>query len=234
MRKASRLFEIIQILRLSPKPVTAAIIAERLEVTVRSIYRDIAALQAMRVPIEGGRGIGYILRPGFDMPPLMFSIEETEAIVLALALLARSNDTELKDAAARVSDKIAGAMPAPLRQTLNSRTLHAWGSIAPAPESLDLALVRRAIRDERKLLLDYSDEQGRGSQRAIRPLALIYYSATAVVVGWCELRQAIRNFRTDRVQGCALLEAHFRGEGDGLRDLWISGWKQQPAGPLAR
>src|SRR6478735_2162877 len=130
MRKASRLFEIIQILRLAKSPVTAARMAEGLEVTARSIYRDIAALQAMRVPIEGGRGIGYILRPGFDMPPLMFSIEETEAIVLALALLARSNDTELKDAAARVSDKIAGAMPAPLRQTLNSRTLHAWGSIA--------------------------------------------------------------------------------------------------------
>lgn len=230
MRKASRLFEIIQILRLSQKPVTAATIAERLEVTVRSIYRDIAALQAMRVPIEGGRGIGYILRPGFDLPPLMFSIEETEAIVLALALLARSNDTELRDAAARVSDKIAGAMPAPLRQTLHSRTLHAWGSIAPSPEAIDLALVRRAIRDEQKLRLTYRDEQGRDSQRTIRPLALIYYSATAVVVGWCELRHAIRNFRADRVRGCDPVDAHFRGEGDSLRDLWISGWKQQPGG----
>ncbi|MHB1303532.1 MAG: helix-turn-helix transcriptional regulator [Acidiphilium sp.] len=90
MRKASRLFEIIQILRLAGKPVTAAKIAGELEVTPRSIYRDIAALQSMRVPIEGGRGIGYILRPGFDLPPLMFSIEETEAIVLALALLERT------------------------------------------------------------------------------------------------------------------------------------------------
>ncbi|TWA26591.1 HTH domain-containing protein [Sinorhizobium medicae] len=94
MRKASRLFEIIQMLRLARKPVTAAEIADALEVTPRSIYRDIAALQAMRVPIEGERGIGYILRPGFDLPPLMFSIEETEAIVLALALLARTGDEE--------------------------------------------------------------------------------------------------------------------------------------------
>src|SRR6478609_3967216 len=99
MRKASRLFEIIHILRLAGKPVTAQAIADRLEVTVRSIYRDIAALQAMRVPIEGGRGIGYILRSGFDLPPLMFTIEESEAIVLALALLKRTGDVELKKAA---------------------------------------------------------------------------------------------------------------------------------------
>ncbi len=112
MRKASRLFEIIQILRLSDKPVTAAVIAERLEVTVRSIYRDIVALQAMRVPIEGGRGIGYILRPGFDMPPLMFSIEEVEAIVLSLALLERTGDRELKEAAVRVGKR----SPAPCRR----------------------------------------------------------------------------------------------------------------------
>ena len=120
MRKASRLFEIIQILRLATRPVTAATIAGTLEVTVRSIYRDIAALQGMRVPIEGGRGIGYIMRPGFDLPPLMFSIEETEAIVLSLALLERTGDDELKEAARRVNQKIAGAIPAPLRQTLHS------------------------------------------------------------------------------------------------------------------
>ncbi len=224
MRKASRLFEIIQILRLSTRPVTAAEIGERLEVTVRSIYRDISALQAMRVPIEGGRGIGYILRPGFDLPPLMFSIEETEAIVLALALLERTGDDELKMAAKRVNQKIAGAMPAPLRQTLQTKALHAWGTIAPPPSGLDLALVRRAIRDERKLLIDYRDEFGRATERTVRPLALIYYSATAVMVGWCELRTAIRNFRADRVESCEPTDDHFRGEGDGLRDLWIRGW----------
>ena len=112
MRKASRLFEIIQILRLANRPVTAQTIADRLEVTVRSIYRDIAALQAMRVPIEGGRGIGYILRSGFDLPPLMFSIEESEAMVLALALLQRTGDSQLKKAAERLSDKIAFPLPA--------------------------------------------------------------------------------------------------------------------------
>src|SRR5689334_20643310 len=164
MRKASRLFEIIQILRLAKGPVTAATIAEKLEVTVRSVYRDIVALQAMRVPIEGGRGIGYILRPGFDLPPLMFSIEEMEAIVLSLALLERTGDGELKQAAARIGQKIAGAVPPPLRQAMDAKALYAWGSIAPSPMA-DLASVRRAIRDEQKLDIAYRDELGRESQR---------------------------------------------------------------------
>lgn len=111
MRKASRLFEIIQILRLARRPVTAQTIADMLEVTARSVYRDIAALQTMRVPIEGERGVGYILRPGFNLPPLMFSIEETEAIVLALAMVDRSGDAELRQAAKKVSDKIAASCP---------------------------------------------------------------------------------------------------------------------------
>lgn len=224
MRKASRLFEIIQILRLSRRVVTAAEIAAQLEVTPRSIYRDIAALQAMRVPIEGERGLGYILRPGFDLPPLMFSVEETEAIVLGLALLERTADTALIKAARGVNAKIAAAVPEPLRCVLERNALHAWGSVAPAPEGIDLALVRAAIRDERKLLLDYRDERGNATERAVRPLALIYYSATAVIVAWCELREAIRNFRADRVEDCRPLEDFFLGEGNRLRDLWTAGW----------
>lgn len=229
MRKASRLFEIIQILRLARQPVTAAEIAARLEVTVRSIYRDIAALQAMRVPVEGERGIGYILRPGFDLPPLMFSIEETEAVVLALALLERTGDQELKAAARRVGEKIAGAVPPPLRQTLSARALHAWGAAPPAPEGIDLAAVRRAIRDEEKLRIDYRDEYGRASERTIRPIALVYYSETANIVAWCEMRQAIRNFRADRVEAYAATGNHFRGEGDRLRQIWIAGWAEREA-----
>ena len=230
MRKASRLFEIIQILRLAAKPVTAAQIAEQLEVTQRSIYRDVAALQAMRVPIEGGRGIGYILRPGFDLPPLMFSIEETEAIVLALALLERTGDAELKQAAKRVNQKIAAAMPAPLRQTLARNALHAWGTVAPPPEGIDFALVRRAIRDEQKIEIRYRDEYGRATERTIRPIALIYYSEAANIVAWCELRQDLRNFRTSRVEDSALVKDYFRGEGETLRRRWVAGWKVDEEG----
>lgn len=229
MRKASRLFEIIQILRVAKRPVTAAAIAERLEVTVRSIYRDIAALQAMRVPIDGERGIGYILRPGFDLPPLMFSIEETEAVVLGLALIERTGDKELTAAAKKVAQKIAAAVPPPLRQLVSARSLHAWGPIAPAPAHVDFTLIRRAIREEEKLALAYQDEQGQVTQRVIKPLALIYYLDAAMIVAWCELRRAIRNFRLDRTQSCAATAEFFRNEGDGLRDLWISGWKTKPA-----
>ena len=228
MRKASRLFEIIQILRLARKPVTAAEIAVQLEVTVRSIYRDIAALQAMRVPIEGGRGIGYILRPGFTLPPLMLSIEETEAIVLALALLERTGDTELRQAAKQVNRKIAAVVPAPLAGTFSANALHAWGAVAPVPDALDLAMVRRAIRDEQKLALDYRDEYARATERTIRPVALVYYSQTANIVAWCELRQAIRNFRADRVEHCELADGFFRGEGETLRQLWVQGWSNPP------
>ncbi len=225
MRKASRLFEIIQILRVARHPITAAQIAAQLEVTVRSIYRDIAELQAMRVPVEGGRGVGYILRPGFTLPPLMLTVEETEAIVLALALLERTGDTGLRQAARQVNRKIAAAVPAPLAATFSANALHAWGSSAPAPEAVDLAIVRRAIRDEQKLLLDYRDELGRLTERMIRPIALIYYSQAATIVAWCELRQAIRNFRTDRVEHCDLADETFRGDGDRLRKLWIDGWQ---------
>ncbi|WP_455874956.1 helix-turn-helix transcriptional regulator [Rhizobium yanglingense] len=228
MRKASRLFEIIQILRLAKKPVTAQAMADALEVTVRSIYRDIAALQGMHVPIEGGRGIGYIMRPGFDLPPLMFSIEELEAVVLSLALLERTGDAELKQAAKRVNQKIAGAVPVPLRQAMENKALFAWGTVAQPPAGFDLGMVRRAIRDEQKLALNYRDELGRATERTIRPIALIYYSHYANIVGWCELRQAIRNFRSDRVEHCEAAGAFFRGEGDGLREEWMNGWAERP------
>ncbi|MDA5632254.1 MULTISPECIES: helix-turn-helix transcriptional regulator [Rhizobium/Agrobacterium group] len=235
MRKASRLFEIIQILRLARRPVTAQMIAEKLEVTSRSVYRDIAALQTMRVPIEGERGVGYILRPGFSLPPLMFSIEETEAIVLALAMVGRSSDTELRQAAKKASDKIAASLPEPLSKTLSANALHAWGSVAPAPAGIDLATVRRAVRDEERLEISYRDETGAETRRQIRPIAVIYYSETVNIVGWCELRQAIRNFRSDRVLTCESTGSFFKLEGEKLRQLWMSGWQSnQPGSPSSQ
>ena len=224
MRKSSRLFEIIQILRLARTPLTAATIGGRLEVTQRTIYRDIAALQAMRVPIEGERGIGYILRPGFTLPPLMFTAEEVEAIVLGLALIERTGDSALVTSAAAVTAKIAAALPHPLNQALTSRSLHAWGAIAPVPAQVDMAMLRQALRDEVKLALTYCDGQDRPTQRVIWPLALIYLPHGPVIVAWCELRQALRNFRADRVLICTPTGDHFRGQGDRLRAQWIAGW----------
>lgn len=234
MRKASRLFEIIQILRVARQPVTAQQMAETLEITARSVYRDIAALQAMRVPVEGERGVGYIMRPGFNMPPLMFSIEETEAVVLALALVSRTGDVELRQAAKRVSDKIAASIPEPLSRILSTTALHAWGSIANAPDGVDLSRVRRAVRTEEKLDISYQDEAGSLTERRILPIAVIYYSETANIVAWCELRQAIRNFRADRVKTCAETQAFFKNQGETLRQLWMASWQyNQVAGTSA-
>jgi predicted DNA-binding transcriptional regulator YafY len=191
-----------------------------------TLYRDMAELQAMRIPIEGERGIGYVLRPGFTLPPLMFTVEETEAMVVALGLLARRGDAELRGAAQRVEEKIAASIPPPLRDRIGNGALRVWGSMVP-DRGLDLALARRAIREEARLALTYRDEQGRESDRVIRPVALIYYSETANLVGWCELRRALRHFRPDRVVRATLAGGHFRGDGDRLRRLWTDSWVRE-------
>jgi predicted DNA-binding transcriptional regulator YafY len=232
MRKAARLFEIIQIVRLSKGPITAAQIAERMEVTPRSIYRDIAALQAMRVPIEGERGLGYILRSGFTLPPLMFTAEETESIIVALALLQRTGDRALKESAKQVIGKIAAVLPPTLRGALADRdrpaaTLHAWGHIEAPPSGIDLGVVRRAIREERKLHLRYRDEAGRTTERTVRPIALIYYLNATNIVAWCELRGALRHFRAERVEASTSLTEFFTNEGDTLRQAWTDSWERQ-------
>jgi predicted DNA-binding transcriptional regulator YafY len=223
MRKMERLFEIVQILTLASRPLTAAQIGERLEVTPRTVYRDIAALQAMRVPVEGARGLGYILRPGFLLPPMMFTIEEIEAIIVALGLLDVRGDGGLRRAAETVLEKIASAVPPPLRRRLSEPALHVWGSRA-ATEGLDLEDARHAIRDEQKIAIRYVDAEGEVTERRIRPIALVYYAETANLVAWCELRGDIRHFRPDRVLASATLPDHFRGQGDALRRLWADGW----------
>ncbi|MCB1342915.1 MAG: YafY family transcriptional regulator [Pseudooceanicola sp.] len=224
MRKMARLFEIVQIFAAARGVVTAAELADRLEVDKRTIYRDIAALQAMRVPVEGERGIGYLLRPGFTLPPMMFSLDETEALVVALGLLARDGDPTLAASARAVEEKIAASVPPPLRRLLGDRALHVWGAPrAPAP-GLDLALARRAIREETGLTLAYRDAEGTETRRVVLPLALIYYDEAVNLVAWCEMRQAIRHFRTERVLDAQASGTSFRGRGEGLRRQWQAGW----------
>lgn len=224
MRKASRLFEIVQMLRAAGAPVTAMRMAGELGVTERSIYRDMDTLRSMRVPVEGGRGIGYVLRRGFDLQPLMFSLEETEALVLALGLLQRAGDQELRQAADRTRSRLMAAVPFPLRQIFDKPHVFAWGTEAVQPDGVDVALVRRCIRDERKLKLLYRDIDSRDTERVIKPIALIYYASTINIVAWCELRADIRNFRADRVIEALPTDATFIGEGDGLRQAWTAGW----------
>lgn len=213
MRKTDRLFELIQILRTSSKPVTASNLADQLEVSVRTVYRDIQSLQAMRTPIDGEAGIGYIMRRGYDLPPVNFDADEIEAIVVGLNLLVRTGDSGLQKAAGRVMNKLEMVKSAEANLQVPQ-----WSSVQPATVSADL--LRTAIRDETKLRLRYADVHSNESLRTILPIVLIYYVEALVLVAWCELRNAFRHFRLERMIECHLTEASFSGRGDTLRELW--------------
>src|SRR5262250_2678156 len=149
MRRADRLFDIIRILRAAPRPVTAAALAEQLEVTPRTVYRDIASLQARRVPIEGAAGLGYVLRPGFELPPLMFTAEELDAVVLGARLVRRTRDAKLQAAADRVLTKVLAALPEALRGRVDEPHFYVSDGSTPPAEGIDQAVARRAIRETR-------------------------------------------------------------------------------------
>nr|WP_298686993.1 YafY family protein [uncultured Dongia sp.] len=223
--RSNRLFAIIQALRRARRPVTSADLAEKLEVTARTIYRDIAALQSMRVPIEGEAGIGYVMRAGFDLPPLMFNADEVEAIVVGMALLRRTGDKGLLDAAESVRGKIASVLPVDDGRRIDAGNLHvsSWGVKASA--AIDLKAVRRAIRDEQKLLISYRNEQGASGSRTVQPLAIVYYVEVVVLAAWCERKRDFRHFRLDRITGCTFKKAWFRGQGEDLRTKWQAAQK---------
>ncbi len=213
MRKTDRLFELIQILRTSTRPVTASALASQLEVSVRTVYRDIQSLQAMRTPIDGEAGIGYIMRRGYDLPPVNFDTDEVEAIVVGLNLLVRTGDAGLQKAASRVMNKLESVKFAEANLQVSQ-----WSSVQPATVSADV--LRTAIRDETKLRLRYTDVNNVESLRTILPIVLIYYVEALVLVAWCELRHAFRHFRLERMLECHATDASFRGRGATLRELW--------------
>jgi predicted DNA-binding transcriptional regulator YafY len=209
LRRADRLFDILRILRSAKQPVTAASIADELEVTVRTVYRDVATLQARRVPIEGAAGIGYVLRRGFDLPPLMFTKDEAEAISVGVRLLARTGDPGLQKAAESVLSKVSLVVPDPLRDYLNA-PVHVSKRGAPVPARRDLpATIRHAIRDTRKMRINYEDEKGHHTARVIQPFAVAYYVEATLVCAWCELRDGVRHFRSDRIVSAEVLDDKF-------------------------
>lgn len=227
MRRADRLFEIIQLLRAAGAPLTAAGIAAVLEVSPRTIYRDIAALQAMRTPIAGEGGVGYVMRAGYDLPPLNFDIEEIEAIVVGLGLLVRTGDLGLQKAAQRVAAKIEAVRGGAEGLRVSKRG-------AQVLKAVDLAALRAAIRDERKLELVYRGETGAETRRVVQPIALIYYFEVVVLAAWCELRSDFRHFRVDRITACARLAGTFAGHGKTLRTRWEESRQNGPGWSAAR
>jgi predicted DNA-binding transcriptional regulator YafY len=220
MGRSSRLFEIIQILRRAATPIPARTVAEALEVSKRTVYRDIVTLQAMRVPIEGEAGVGYVMRAGFDLPPLMFTADEVEAIVVGLSLLGRTGDADLQAAASRVTRKIADVLPDAADSRIEGSPLHVshWNAIPPA--AVEYRVMRQAIREERKLHLRYQDAEARNTERTVRPIALVYYVDHVILAAWCELREDFRHFRADRMNSCRPADSLFKGESERLRAEW--------------
>lgn len=221
MRRADRLFQIIQIMRRARAPITADRIAEELETSKRTIYRDIATLIGQRVPIRGEAGMGYVLDQGFDLPPLMLTPDEIEAAVLGAQWVMTRGDPALTRAAQDLIAKIGASVPERLRPFVlepAGRAVPAWRSAQP--DGLDMALVRAAIRGGRKISLKYRDEQERQSERVIWPITVGYHETVRLLVGWCELRTDFRNFRTDRVVAAEFMEDRYPERPSLLRARW--------------
>jgi len=220
MRRADRLFQIVQYVR-GGRLVTARRLAERLEVSERTIYRDIAHLQASGVPIEGEAGVGYVLRQGFDLPPLMFSRDEIVALVAGARLIRAWGGAGMARAAEEALIKIGAVLPEAERRRADEVQIHAM-----APEMTDAVRARideieRAVDRRSRIAMTYRDADGRATERIVRPLGLWFWGKVWTLVGWCELRDDFRMFRLDRIAGITACDSPFRPErGKTLADFY--------------
>ncbi|HEY2970529.1 MAG TPA: YafY family protein [Casimicrobiaceae bacterium] len=211
MRRADRLFAIVQYLR-GRRLTTAAQLAQWLEVSERTIYRDIADLSASGVPIDGEAGVGYRIRAGFDLPPLMFTFDELDALVIGARFVESWGGPALASGARSALAKIAAALPNDKRIALERSRLFAPGFfIDPKPgERLDA--LRHAIVERRFTDLDYKDSGGQATQRRVRPLGLYFWGDAWTLGAWCELRRGFRNFRLDRIEAVNVADAPYPDE----------------------
>jgi predicted DNA-binding transcriptional regulator YafY len=219
MSRSERLLDLIQILRRHRRPVSGRTLAGEMNVSIRTLYRDIATLQGQGAPIEGEAGLGYVLKPGFMLPPLMFTDEEIEAIVLGSRWVARQPDKRLSAAATDALAKIATVLPDDLREDLDANTLLV-GPRGDAVEGIDLGLVRQAIRNERKLGFIYRDAGGATSQRMVWPFAIGFFDKVRVMVAWCETRQDFRHFRADRMSALNATDSRYPRRRQALLKEW--------------
>ncbi|WP_133140297.1 helix-turn-helix transcriptional regulator [Legionella genomosp. 1] len=219
MSRTQRLLELLQILRQHRYPVSGKLLAENLGISLRTLYRDIATLQSQGADIEGEPGLGYILRPGFMLPPLMFSEEEIEALVLGSRWVAKRADHKLKLAATKALTKISSVLPPDLRQQLESSGLLVGPAKTQSNDDYE-SLIRHAIRKEFKLKMTYSDVNEESSTRIIRPLALGFFDNSRILIAWCELRNDFRHFRSDRISSLSLIETGYQQKRQALLKQW--------------
>jgi predicted DNA-binding transcriptional regulator YafY len=222
MRPPIRLFQIIQALRRSRKPVTAEALAAELEVSTRSVYRDIANLIRQGVPIRGEVGVGYVLDRHFDMPPLMLTPAELEAAVLGAQWVAEKGDAAIASSARDLISKIGSAVPQHLRTFIVQPTVGVPANNVPIVDGLNMAKTRDWIRAGFKLRIHYSDREGLPSERIIWPVMVGYAESVRLLAAWCELRQAFRHFRTDRISGAEFLNSSCGLKPGELKRRWES------------
>lgn len=219
MRRADRLFEIIQMLR-SRRFMTAAQLAGELEVSERTIYRDVSDLIVTGVPITGEAGVGYTLDRKFDLPPLMFNAEEIEALILGSRIVQSWADPDLASAAHSALTKIEAALPEPLRINIVESALFAPRIMPDTAVTANLAVTRRAVNDRYKLCFRYTRADGESTNRTVHPLGLFYWGYSWTMVGWCETRDDFRNFRLDRMEQLVRRDEKFEDvEGRSLSDF---------------
>lgn len=220
MRRADRLFRLVQLLR-RRKLTTAGKLAEELEVSERTVYRDVADLVSSGVPIRGEAGVGYALERGFDLPPLMFTEDELEALVLGVRVVESWADAALAKAAREVVQKVEAVLPDRLQDRVAKAALFAPGFHVPAESVRELGTLRRAIRERRKTRLAYVDRAAAATVRTIRPLGLFFWGNRWTVAAWCELRRDFRGFRLDRMQKLELSDETFEDQaGQTLADFF--------------
>lgn len=220
MRRADRLFQIVQHLR-GGRLTTAARLAERLEVSERTIYRDIADLQSTGVPIDGEAGVGYILRQGFDLPPLMFTRDEVVALVAGARMVSAWGGKAMADAATEALVKIETVLPDDARARLKQVEIRAPSHRMSAADREKLDLLERACEDRLITAMSYSDAKGATTERSIHPLALWFWGGSWTIIGWCLLRQDFRMFRVDRIAAMTPTGAKFKPmRGQTLADFY--------------
>ena len=227
MSRAARLLELIQIFRASRRPVTAAHLADALGVSERTVYRDILTLNAQGADIRGEAGLGYVLAEGFTLPPLMFTDDEIEAIILGLRWVAQRGDEELAHGARDASAKITDVLPEALRYRAERTALSATTN-TPRPKGYRPAVVRAAMREERKLEITYRDVAMKETKRKIWPLMLGFFDHAEVLAAWCETRQDFRHFRIDRIVNATLTTEPLPRR----RTTLVAEWRQSHPMPM--
>ena len=219
MSRAQRLLDLIQLLRQHRQPVSGAALADELGISLRTLYRDIATLIGQGAHIDGEPGVGYLLRPGFMLPPLMFTEDEIEALVLGTRWVAQRTDASLRKAARTALTKIVAVLPDDMKDAEDTGLLVGPGEAIAAGDA-ELPTIRLAIRTERKLRIAYTDVDNRHTSRTVWPFAVGFYERTRVVAAWCETRKDFRHFRTDRIAKLTLTEIRYPRRRQALAKEW--------------